>query len=87
MNLVLPLIHALQAFARLSAVYGGTYMLNKPDVKVVFDEAGKAIGVESEGVVAKAKLVVGDPSYFPGKTRLVGKVVRCIAFMVRCTHT
>lgn len=25
-----------QAFARLSAVYGGTYMLNKPDCKVIF---------------------------------------------------
>lgn len=23
-----------QAFARLSAVYGGTYMLNKPDAQV-----------------------------------------------------
>lgn len=26
----------LQAFARLSAVYGGTYMLNKPECKVTF---------------------------------------------------
>ena len=25
----------MQAFARLSAVYGGTYMLSKPDVKVL----------------------------------------------------
>ena len=25
----------VQAFARLSAVYGGTYMLNKPECKVV----------------------------------------------------
>lgn len=32
----------LQAFARLSAVFGGTYMLGKPDVEVVYDEAGKA---------------------------------------------
>lgn len=24
-----------QAFARLSAVYGGTYMLNKPECKVI----------------------------------------------------
>lgn len=35
---------ALQAFARLSAVYGGTYMLAKPDVQVVFDDEGKAGG-------------------------------------------
>ena len=39
----------MQAFARLSAVWGGTYMLAKPDVKVAFDESGKAIGVTSKG--------------------------------------
>ncbi|KAL0387112.1 UNVERIFIED_CONTAM: Guanosine nucleotide diphosphate dissociation inhibitor [Sesamum radiatum] len=44
-----------QAFARLSAVYGGTYMLNKPQCKVEFDESGKAIGVTSEGETAKGK--------------------------------
>ena len=32
-------------------------MLAKPDVKVAFDESGKAIGVTSEGQTAKAKLV------------------------------
>lgn len=40
-------------------------MLNKPDAKVVYED-GKAVGVESEGQVAKAKMVIGDPSYFPG---------------------
>ncbi|KAI3870867.1 hypothetical protein MKW92_024376 [Papaver armeniacum] len=44
-----------QAFARLSAVYGGTYMLNKPECKVEFDENGKVIGVTSEGETAKCK--------------------------------
>ena len=29
-----PLLSALQGFARLSAVYGGTYMLSKPDCTV-----------------------------------------------------
>eukprot|EP01026_Neomeris_dumetosa_P014289 TRINITY_DN15147_c0_g2_i8.p2 TRINITY_DN15147_c0_g2~~TRINITY_DN15147_c0_g2_i8.p2 ORF type:complete len:295 (-),score=48.60 TRINITY_DN15147_c0_g2_i8:566-1450(-) len=70
-----------QAFARLSAVWGGTYMLNKPDVKVVYDESGVACGVESEGEIAKADMVVGDPSYFPGKSKVVGKVVRAICLM------
>ncbi len=51
-----------QAFARLSAVYGGTYMLSKPDAQVVFDDAGKATGVTSEGETVQAKFVVGDPS-------------------------
>ncbi|KAE8009286.1 hypothetical protein FH972_005733 [Carpinus fangiana] len=56
-----------QAFARLSAVYGGTYMLNKPECKVEFDNNGKAIGVTSEGETAKCKKVVCDPSYLPDK--------------------
>ncbi|XP_044490846.1 guanosine nucleotide diphosphate dissociation inhibitor At5g09550 [Mangifera indica] len=70
-----------QAFARLSAVYGGTYMLNKPDCKVEFDGDGKAIGVTSEGETAKCKKVVCDPSYLPDKVEKVGKVARAICIM------
>uniref|UniRef100_A0A7S0WVJ5 Guanosine nucleotide diphosphate dissociation inhibitor n=1 Tax=Chlamydomonas leiostraca TaxID=1034604 RepID=A0A7S0WVJ5_9CHLO len=70
-----------QAFARLSAVYGGTYMLSKPDAQVEYDASGAAVGVTSEGQTARAKFVVGDPSYFPTKTRRVAQVVRCIAIM------
>mmetsp|Transcript_18508 Transcript_18508/g.44228 ORF Transcript_18508/g.44228 Transcript_18508/m.44228 type:complete len:442 (-) Transcript_18508:271-1596(-) len=70
-----------QAFARLSAVHGGTYMLDKPDAKVVFDDSGKAIGVESGGEVARCKFVVGDPSYFPGKFKKVGQVVRAMCIL------
>ena len=37
-----------QGFARLSAVYGGTYMLNKPDAEVEWnEETGEAIGVSA----------------------------------------
>lgn len=58
---------ALQAFARLSAVFGGTYMLSKPDATVVYDSEGVVTGVKSvdeEGnpATAATKLVVGDPS-------------------------
>jgi len=35
--------------------------------QVVYDEAGVAVGVRSEGETAKAKLVVGDPTYFREK--------------------
>ncbi|KAF3435088.1 hypothetical protein FNV43_RR22175 [Rhamnella rubrinervis] len=70
-----------QAFARLSAVYGGTYMLNKPECKVVFDGDGKAVGVTSEGETAKCKKVVCDPSYLPDKVQKVGKVARAICIM------
>ena len=70
-----------QAFARLSAVYGGTYMLNKPGCEVIFDEAGRACGVRSEGETARAPIVVGDPSYFPGKCRLTTRVIRAMCIM------
>ncbi|CAO2813628.1 unnamed protein product [Amaranthus hypochondriacus] len=70
-----------QGFARLSAVYGGTYMLNKPDCSVVFDDSGKAIGVSSEGETAICKKVVCDPSYLPDKVQKVGRVTRAICIM------
>uniref|UniRef100_A0A0E0Q6I1 Guanosine nucleotide diphosphate dissociation inhibitor n=1 Tax=Oryza rufipogon TaxID=4529 RepID=A0A0E0Q6I1_ORYRU len=56
-----------QGFARLSAVYGGTYMLNKPECKIEFNDEGKVCGVTSEGETAKCKKVVCDPSYIPDK--------------------
>ena len=62
-----------QAFARLSAVYGGTYMLSKPDAKVAYED-GVAVGVNTEGETARAKLVVGDPSYFPDKVQKASRV-------------
>ena len=62
-------------------MYGGTYMLSKPEAKVVFDAEGRAIGVESEGQTAKAKLVVGDPSYFPDKVLRTSSVVRAICIL------
>lgn len=75
------LVGCVQAFARLSAVYGGTYMLHKSDAAVVYDESGKAVGVSSEGETAKCKFVVGDPSYFSNKTRATSRVVRAICIM------
>lgn len=78
-----------QAFARLSAIYGGTYMLDKPIDEIVTDSDGKFVGVRSGEEVAKAKLVIGDPSYFTnesassGAVRTVedGKVVRAICIL------
>jgi len=77
-----------QSFARLAAVHGGTYMLNRGDddgpvfgegeFTVEYDEAGVAKGVKTMGVVANAKIVVGDPSYFPSMVNKVGAVVRAI---------
>lgn len=70
-----------QGFARLCAVHGGTYMLNKSDTEVVFDESGKAIGVKSEDKTAKCKFVVGDPSYFRSKVKKTGQVVRAMCIL------
>ncbi|EIW63882.1 rab GDP-dissociation inhibitor [Trametes versicolor FP-101664 SS1] len=79
-----------QAFARLSAIYGGTYMLDKPIDEIITDADGKFVGVRSGSETVKAKQVVGDPSYFGagksadgGKVRVVeeGKVIRAICFL------
>ncbi|XP_019627646.1 PREDICTED: rab GDP dissociation inhibitor alpha-like isoform X2 [Branchiostoma belcheri] len=70
-----------QGFARLSAIYGGTYMLDKEGCKIQFDEEGKVIGVESAGEVAKCSAVVCDPSYAVDKVKKVGQVVRCICIL------
>ena len=56
-----------QGFARLSAIYGGTYMLDKPVDEIVVGDDGKVVGVKSGGEVAKCKQVYCDPSYAPTK--------------------
>lgn len=53
-----------QAFARLSAIYGGTYMLDKQVDEVVLDGEGKFVGVRCGDETVRAKQVIGDPSYF-----------------------
>eukprot|EP00762_Andalucia_godoyi_P001849 ANDGO_06025.mRNA.1 Guanosine nucleotide diphosphate dissociation inhibitor 1 len=72
-----------QAFARLSAVYGGVYMLDRPVDEILFNEEGKACGIKSNGESARCKFIVGDPSYFQkyDKVRQTGKVVRCICIL------
>ncbi|MDP2439013.1 MAG: hypothetical protein Q8P67_24980 [archaeon] len=67
-----------QAFARLSAIYGGTYMLDRKFEGIEYGPDGKFVGVKADGQLVKARFVVGDPSYFPDKVKKVGQVVRCI---------
>ena len=69
-----------QAFARLSAIYGGTYMLDMKIDEIVV-ENGKFTGVRSGNEVAKAASVIGDPSYFPNLVKKTGQVVRCICIL------
>ena len=77
-NKIVPLLSTL---CRLSAIYGGTYMLSKPIEEIQYGPDGKFTGVKSEGEVVKAKFVIGDPSYFPSKVKKIGKVVRIICFL------
>jgi Rab GDP dissociation inhibitor len=79
-----------QGFARLSAIYGGTYMLAKPISEIIYDDKGKFVGVKSDGEIVKAKKVIGDPSYFVEKSGrgegeekvfMEGRVVRAICLL------
>jgi len=69
-----------QGFARLSAIYGGTYMLDKPVDQIVV-ENGKVVGVRSGGETARCKQVYCDPSYVTDRVRKVGQVIRCICLL------
>lgn len=76
-----------QGFARLSAIYGGTYMLNTNIDELLYD-GDKAVGikatmtgVEEMKFETKAKLILGDPSYFPSKAKVVGHVLRAICIL------
>ncbi|CAH8521660.1 unnamed protein product [Heterobilharzia americana] len=70
-----------QAFARLCAVYGGTYMLDKPIDELVM-EKGKVVGVKSGNEIAQCDMVICDPSYVPNMVKKVGQVVRAICILV-----
>lgn len=70
-----------QGFARLSAIYGGTYMLDKSIDSIVYDENGKVCGVKSGDEIAKCSAVIGDPSYFPDKVKSVHKIIRVICLL------
>ncbi|KIH88944.1 rab GDP-dissociation inhibitor [Sporothrix brasiliensis 5110] len=77
-----------QGFARLSAIYGGTYMLNTSIDEIQYDN-GKAIGIKAAmangddkvNFETKAKFIIGDPSYFPDKVKVVGHVLRAICIL------
>lgn len=69
-----------QGFARLSAIYGGTYMLDKPVDEIVY-ENGRVVGVRSGSEVARCKQLYCDPSYVLDRVDKVGKVIRCICLL------
>lgn len=70
-----------EGFSRICAIHGGTFMLNQ-DIDEILYEDGKAFGVKAGNQMAKAKFIVGDPSYFPPeKIKPTTVVVRCICLL------
>ncbi|KAI1344618.1 rab GDP-dissociation inhibitor [Xylariaceae sp. FL0016] len=77
-----------QGFARLSAIYGGTYMLNTSVDELLYD-GDKATGIKATmtGIEpemkfeTKAKMILGDPSYFPSKVKVAGHVLKAICVL------
>jgi len=73
-----------EGFSRLSALHGGTYMLNRGVDGFVFED-GKVAGITSGGETARAPIIICDPSYvkdsLPGKVKQTGKVVRAICIL------
>lgn len=70
-----------QAFARLSAIYGGTYMLDKAVDEILFDDTGKVTGIRSGEEKAFCSQIYCDPSYVPDRVEKVGQVIRCICLL------
>mmetsp|Transcript_37538 Transcript_37538/g.57580 ORF Transcript_37538/g.57580 Transcript_37538/m.57580 type:complete len:463 (-) Transcript_37538:879-2267(-) len=71
-----------EGFSRICAVHGGTFMLNRNVDEILYNDKGEAYGIKSGNEMAKAPMVIGDPSYFPrDKIRPTGQVVRCICLL------
>ncbi|GMG16769.1 unnamed protein product [Aspergillus oryzae] len=80
-----------QGFARLSAIYGGTYMLNT-NIDEVLYENGKVSGIkatmkdrddsgETMSFTTKTKKILADPSYFPSKAKVTGYLLKAICIL------
>ena len=80
-----------QGFARLSAIYGGTYMLNT-NVDEFLYEGGKISGIKAtmkdphdQSVTmkfeTKTKKIIADPSYFPNKVKVSGYLLKAICIL------
>lgn len=80
-----------QGFARLSAIYGGTYMLNT-DVDEFLYDGNKVVGIKATmkekddtgpgmKFETKAGKILADPSYFPGKARVTGHLLKAICIL------
>lgn len=70
-----------EAFSRLCAIHGGTYMLNTA-VDEITMEGGKATGIKCGEDKATAPIVICDPSYAPeSMLKPTGQVIRAICIL------
>ena len=71
-----------EAFSRLCAIHGGTYMLNAKVDEITFDGSGKVTGIRCGDETASAPIVICDPSY-TSQDRLIPKsqVIRAICIL------
>lgn len=70
-----------QGFARLLAIYGGTYMLDTPIDEVLYDGDHFA-GVRTKEGTARAPIVIADPTYFPDRVQKTGqRVIRAMCIL------
>lgn len=73
-----------QGFARLSAIYGGTYMLDTPIEKVLYyeDDSKKFRGIVTREGTAEAPIIISDPSYFPDLVKKnAQRIIRAICIL------
>jgi Rab GDP dissociation inhibitor len=74
-----------EGFSRISAVNGGTFMLNT-DINEVLFENGKVVGVKGPQGLAKCSTVICDPTYalrcgLKDRVKYVDKIIRCICIL------
>lgn len=79
-----------QGFARLSAIYGGTYMLNVDFDSFIMDgESERVCGVrvkDGQEFLCR-KGVICDPSYAPDRVCLSQRVIRAICLLDHCVQS
>lgn len=74
-----------EGFSRISAVNGGTFMLNT-DINEVLFENGKVVGVKGPEGVAKCNTLICDPTYakkcgLKDRIKFVEKIIRIICIL------
>lgn len=74
-----------EGFSRISAVNGGTFMLNTDIDEILFQD-GKVCGVKGKEGIANCSMVICDPTYaikcgLKDRVKFVEKVIRCICIL------